>query len=338
MSPVELVGRWLESPTGFAFMTNELSVITHTYDFLLWSLEHIVKLPRVHRYRLISAAPYRDRVVHHALCNVIQPIFERGFSEDSYACRKGKGTHLAIERAAQFARRFRYVLKADVRRFFPTVDHDILLARVKRRLKDRQVLDLIEHIVRHPYPGQIRPPYLPGDDLFVCTQRTCGLPIGNQTSQFLANVMLDPLDQFVKKQLRIRGYVRYADDFLLFANDKRSLHDAKSAITEFLLGMRLQIHRHKSVVFPVRNGIPFLGLRIFPTHRRLARTNVVRFQRRLKEMQCQYDAGEMSPKEVRRRIVSWWGHAQHANAWRLARAILKRHPFVRVSRTDDPQP
>ena len=140
------------------------------------------------KVRLISAAPYRDRVVHHALCNVVEPIFDRGFLHDSYACRKGKGTLAAVERASAHSRRFRYVLKCDMAQYFPSIDHQILLSLLARKIWDDGVLWLIRTIVE----GSTSPPspflYFSGDDLFTPLTRTHGLPIGNQTSQFFGNV------------------------------------------------------------------------------------------------------------------------------------------------------
>ena len=141
--------------------------------------------------RQISAAPYRDRVVHHALTAVLEPIFERTFIADSYACRKGKGTHAAVRRSQEFTRRFRYVLKADIQKFFPSMDHEILKARVARKIKDRDVLWLVDRIIDGSNPQEEVLNYFPGDDLFTPGERRRGIPIGNQTSQFFSNVYLD---------------------------------------------------------------------------------------------------------------------------------------------------
>ena len=174
------------------------------------------------KVRLISAASYRDRVVHHALCNVLEPVFERSLSFDSYSCRAGKGTHAAVDRCQEFARRYRYVLKADIRKFFPSIDHEILKAAL-RKIKDHDVLWLAGLIIDHANPQERVLQWFPGDDLFTPLERQRGLPIGNQTSQFFANVYLDALDHFVKDRLRVPGYVRYCDDFLAFSDDKRAV-------------------------------------------------------------------------------------------------------------------
>ncbi len=151
--------------------------------------------------RQISAAPFRDRVVHHALTGVLDPIFDRSFIVDSYACRRGKGTHAAVNRCQQFARRHGYVLKADVRKYFPSIDHEILKTLITRKIKDLDVLWLVGLIIDRSNPQGPVLMWFPGDDLFTPTERRRGLPLGNQTSQFFANVYLDPLDHFVTDRL-----------------------------------------------------------------------------------------------------------------------------------------
>lgn len=168
--------------------------------------------------RQISAAPYRDRVVHHALVSVLEPIFESTFIADSYACRKGKGTHAAVHRCQHFSRQYRYVLKADIRKFFPSVDHQILKALLARKIKDPDVMWLVEQIIDGSNSQEVIQHCFPDDNLFTSLERRRGIPIGNQTSQFFANVYLDPLDHFVKDWLGIKGFVRYVDDFLVFSD------------------------------------------------------------------------------------------------------------------------
>jgi retron-type reverse transcriptase len=272
--------------------------------------------------RQISAAPYRDRVVHHALVRVLEPIFERIFIPDSYACRKGKGTHAGVARCQEFARRWRYVLKADVQKFFPSIDHEILKAQVARKIKDADVLWLAGLLIDQSNAQEWVQHCFPGDDLFTVSERRRGIPIGNQTSQFLANVYLDPLDHFVKDRLRIRGYVRYVDDFVAFAHDKRELVAVRDRIGDFLAGLRLRLHPGKSVIFPVRQGIRFLGYRVFPTHRLLPKENVRRFRRRLRQLACAYAAWRLSFAEVHERLTSWVGHACHANTYWLRCRVL----------------
>jgi retron-type reverse transcriptase len=281
--------------------------------------------------RLVSAAPYRDRVVHHALVNVLEPIWERSFLADSYASRKSKGTHVAVRRCQQFARRHAWVWKADVRHYFPSIDHALLAGLLERRIKDPDVLWLIRLIIEHsPMPSE--PALLfPADDLFTATERRRGLPIGNQTSQFFANVFLDPLDHFVKEELRLPGYARYVDDFVAFADDKRTLLGARDAVGDFLAGLRLRLHPTKNAIFPVRQGIRFLGYRVWPSHVKLAPQNVYRFRRRLRDLADRYFRHEIDWPELARRVMSWTGHAAQADTWRLRQRLLDEHLYRRAS-------
>jgi retron-type reverse transcriptase len=195
--------------------------------------------------RMISAAPYRDRVVHHALCNVIAPIFERTFIRDSYANRVGFGTHRALRRFTEFARSNRYVLQCDVRKYFPSIDHEILKRIIRRKIKCQDTLWLIETIIDASNEQEEVIEYFPGDELWTPYERRRGLPIGNLTSQFFANVYLNGFDQFVKERLLARYYLRYVDDFALFGDDRFWLAEARKAIEEYLASLRLVIHPKK---------------------------------------------------------------------------------------------
>ena len=169
--------------------------------------------------RTVSAAPFRDRVVHHALCAAIDPVFERGFVFDSYANRRGKGTHRAVARYERFMSRFAAVLRCDIYRYFPAIDHAVLKTDVRRRIGCERTLELIDAIIDGSNPQEPVHRYYPGDDLFTPFERRRGLPIGNLTGQLFANVYLDGLDHFVKEVIRSPGYLRYVDDFALFHDD-----------------------------------------------------------------------------------------------------------------------
>jgi len=196
--------------------------------------------------RLISAAPYRDRVVHHALCNIIEPIFERTFVAESYANRKGFGTHKALQRFIQFARSNRCLLQCDIQKYFPSIDHAILKSLLRRKIKCPNTLWLVDTIIDNSNPQVPVVAYFPGDDLLTPQSRRHGLPIGNLTSQFLANVYLNGFDHFVKEKLKISQYVRYVDDFALFSDDYDLLKAARLAIEDYLVTLRLKIHPIKS--------------------------------------------------------------------------------------------
>ena len=281
--------------------------------------------------RMISAAPFRDRVVHHALCNVLEPIFDRSFIVDSYACRQGKGTHAAVNRFTEFARRYRYVLKCDVRKFFPSIDHAILKASIAHKVKDRDVLWLVERIIDSSNPQEHVLEWFPGDDLFTPTERRRGLPIGNQTSQFFANIYLNPFDHFVKEQLGVRAYIRYVDDFVMFGDDKPLMAELRERCRRYLATLRLRLPYHKAVLSRVADGTRFLGYRVFPTHRLLARDNTTRMRRRLRRMQQEFAASVINCQDIRQRLQSWIGHAGQADTYRLRSRLICETKFCRRS-------
>ena len=300
----------------------EMLVIAKVYDLVLWSCHHTAKFPRSHRFTL------GDR---------LEPLFEPSFIFDSYASRPGKGTHAAVDRFTEFARRHRFVLKCDIQKFFPSIDHQILQALVARRVKDRDVIWLVGRIVKSWMTGAADE-WFPGDDLLTPLGRLKGLPIGNQTSQFFANVYLNPFDHFVKETLRARSYCRYVDDFVIFDNDKQRLSEVRELCAEHLAGLRLRLHPRKCVVSRVQDGTPFLGFRVFPTHRLLGRANARRMRRRLRRLQAEYAAGAIGGTDVRRRLVGWIGHAGHADTFRLRTRLFSETTFSRRASSSSREP
>lgn len=275
--------------------------------------------------RVISAAPFEDRIVHHALCRAIEPLFERRLIHDSYACRVGKGTLAALNRAQHFARGHRYVLPIDVREFFPSIDHEILYGILARHIGDGRVLDLIAQILaggRDILAEAYTPVLFPGDDLFALT-RPRGLPIGNLTSQFFANVYLHPLDLFIKQDLGCRAYLRYCDDLLLFADDKAALHRWQALITQRLAALRLTMHSGRAQPAPTAAGFPFVGWTIMPARRSLRRRNVLRFWRRYRSRLAAYAAGEIDLDRLSATVHGWIGQTKHGSTTGLRRAVLR---------------
>lgn len=277
------------------------------------------------KLRKVAAAPFRDRVVHHALVRVLEPIFEKKFIEDSYACRKGKGTHAGVRRCAQFARRFPYVLKCDIRRYFPSIDHALLLQRIGRTIADPQVIALVRQILDTHEDGH-RMEW--GADLFDCRMRRHGLPIGNLTSQFFANIHLDGFDHFVKQDLGVKGYVRYVDDFLIFAESREQARAWGREAREFLRRLRLEIHPDKYRLCRTdREGADFCGFVCHANGRIKVRSiSVRRYVRRLERLK-RYG----TQSEIKASVRSWIGHVGHADSWRLRAAVLGgrkrlRHP------------
>jgi hypothetical protein len=274
--------------------------------------------------RTVAAAPFRDRVVHHAIVRVIEPLFERRFIEDSYACRRGKGSHAAMRRAAAFARRFAYALECDVSRFFASIGHEVLLAQVERVIDDARLLALLREVLASHADGE--EPEWTGEGLFDVRLRRRGLPIGNLTSQFLANVYLSPLDHFAKHELRTRGYVRYMDDFVLFAGERATLRAWGRALKAELAALRLRMHPDKYRLRPTRGGVDFVGFVVFADGRiRVRRASVRRFERRYRRRRFLVERGQADAAALTESVRAWVAHARHAKSRELRRAVLWEH-------------
>ena len=282
------------------------------------------------KQRMISAAPFRDRVVHHALCSIIQPIFEKTFIFDSYANRTGFGTHRALRRFTEFARSSKYVLQCDIEKYFPTIDHEILKSLIRRKVKCKETLWLIDKIVDNSNEQLSINRYFDGDDLFTPFERKRGLPIGNLTSQFFANVYLNHLDHFVKEKLGIKKYVRYVDDFALFGDDREFLQTARKRIEVFLETLRLQIHKVKSQLFETGIGANFVGFRVFPTLIRVRSDNLRRARWRLRKMVENYQSGELNAEKIKECLRSWIAHLEHGDTFQLRSKIFTELVFART--------
>ncbi|MBT7306610.1 MAG: RNA-directed DNA polymerase [Gammaproteobacteria bacterium] len=258
--------------------------------------------------RRISAADFRDRVVHHAICKVLGPIFDKRMIFDSWACRSGKGSHRAVQRAKRFSGKYPYYLKCDIRRYFDNVDHAVLKQLLRRILKDRPMLDVLDKIIDHPLPGAA-----PGK----------GLPIGNLPSQYFANLYLGELDHELKDRYGIKAYLRYMDDMLVFAQDKQQLHDVLATIEHFIeVKLQLKLKPSATCIAPVTEGVPFLGFRIFPGLVRLNAQSLRRFRRRLSLCEQEYRLGKIDVDQLAASVQSMLAHLQHADTHRLRQSLL----------------
>ncbi len=262
------------------------------------------------KHRKISAAPYRDRVVHHAVCNILVPIWDRQMIDDNYACRKGKGSHEAITRFHQFARRYDYVLKCDIRKFFDSIDHATLKQLLFKQLRDLRLNRLLDLIIES-------------------THSSVGLPLGNLTSQWFANMYLNHFDHYIKETLRCKGYIRYMDDFVIFSDSKVELREVKTRITDYLCQIHLSLHDRKCKTWPLVNGVSFLGFKIYPTHRVLLKRNVHRVKRRFAYFQRAFKARTISTETIRVSVASWLGHLKWGDTYRLKQNLLERFVLSR---------
>lgn len=265
--------------------------------------------------RKIAAAPFRDRVIHHALTDIIEPIYDKSFIYDSYACRVGKGTHKALDRAQSFLRKNKYCLHADIKKYFFSIDHNILKKILLKKIEDNDVLWLINEIIDSANQ-------LSGISVY---KKTKGLPIGNLTSQFFANLYLNELDFYVKFRLGSRYYLRYMDDFLLFSDDKGYLKEARSLIREFLANkLGLKMHEEKSKVYDVNSGVKFLGFRLYKSHRRLASANSRRFNKRLTIFSKLLDKKKITYRQVIDSLRCWVNHSQYAKTGGLRLSLWNK--------------
>jgi retron-type reverse transcriptase len=257
--------------------------------------------------REISAAPFRDRVVHHAFCQVVEPLFDPRFIFHSYACRAGKGTHRAVRCCQKWLRQNRYVFQADIVQYFASIDHRVLLNILAQKMRDARVMKLVELIVHSWRPEEGR-----------------GVPIGNLTSQLFANLYLNELDSFVKFRLRRRHYLRYMDDFLLFGDTKEDLWDCERHIRRFLNErLRLSLHQRKTLVYPCESGVPWLGFCVDAHYRRISPANVRRFLRRVKLFKRRYVRGDIPFNELPQAVRRWINHARHGDTYCLRKRLFR---------------
>ncbi|MBU2637589.1 MAG: helix-turn-helix domain-containing protein [Nanoarchaeota archaeon] len=270
--------------------------------------------------RKISKSAFRDRVVHHAVCNLIEPVFDSRFIHDSFANRIGKGTFNAVKRFDEFKRKVSknntlrcYILKADVKGYFDNVDHKILIQILSKRIRDERAMRLITKIIANHKDGSANK----------------GMPLGNLTSQFFANVYLNELDQYVKHKLRAKYYIRYVDDFAILHQSRKALEDYKERIDIFLKEkLCLKLHPDKSRIIKLESGIGFLGFRVFYHHKLLARKNMRKFEKNLEQMGRQYMAGKLRREKVIEKFEGWLAYAVHANTYKYRRRMTSRFNFL----------
>lgn len=243
-------------------------------------------------------------MVHHAIVGVLNPIYEKIFIFDSYGTRIDKGVHRAIERARHFLRGHLWYLKSDIQKYFQSVDHGILMSLFAQKLKDTKLLDLLEKIVVNGGPDGR------------------GIPIGNQTSQFFANIYLDQLDHFIKEKKRIRGYVRYMDDFVVFSSDKAKLLHLRHEIRDFLeKNLKLQLKEKATYINSRSNGLSFLGRRIFPSLIRIKPENLKRCLQNIERREHEFEAGLINAERLMQSHQSCMANLKLWNTYHLRKKI-----------------
>jgi len=276
--------------------------------------------------RLVMALPFRDRVAQWAVYRIINPFFDRGYIEDSFACVTGRGVHSAAKRIQYFAQLVThqnngsgYCLKLDISKYFYRINHDVLMDILRRRFADRELLALLERIIRSDVPFGLPPGKNAGEAERI---HGVGMPIGSLTSQMFANLYLNEVDQFIKRELRVRCYVRYMDDMAILAGDKQQLHEYRHKIEAFV-NERLKLDLNdKTHIRPLTLGVEFCGYRVWSSHIKLRKPSALRMRRRLKKLQKDYAAGQLSDFDVRQSLASYNGMLKHCNSYRMQRKIF----------------
>jgi len=252
--------------------------------------------------RIIYILPYApDRIVQHAVMNILVPIMERIFIVDSYACIANRGQTKASLRTMEAVRRNKYCLKCDIHHFYPSINQSILSNMYHNKFKDKDFLEIIDDII-FSFPGG-----------YNC-------PIGNYTSQWSGNFYLTPLDLFCKQELKIRDYIRYCDDFLLFGNEKAYLHDCRKKIEDFI-GTHLELTYSKADVFNVKQGIDFCGYRHFDNYILVRKSTAKRQMKTIKRLPNLVESGKITADNMRSIIDSTSGWLKHANAYNLKKVM-----------------
>ena len=256
------------------------------------------------KLRHIHKASVRDRVLYHAVFRVLYPIFDPLFIHDSYSCRQGKGTHSGVRQLERYMRKASgnyqhpfYALKCDVKKFFDSIPHSILLRLIQKRIDDTETIALIRQIIWsfHKTPG-------------------CGLPLGNVTSQLFANIYLNELDQFVKHRLKIHYYLRYCDDFIILGNTSSALVALVPVVRSFLLdSLRLTLHPKKISIRKISTGVDFLGYVVLPHYRVVRTTTRKRIFRKL----------SIHSKAKKASMDSYVGITTHAKGYLIKQRILE---------------
>jgi len=285
--------------------------------------------------RLIMALPFRDRVVQWAVYQLLHPLFDRQFIHDSYACRKDKGTQRAADRVQYWERKLvrshkkPYYLKLDMSKYFYRIDHDVLINILERKINDDDLLWLLSIIIR----SEDTKFGIPIGDHFYEEDRLSdiGMPIGNLLSQLFANLYLNELDQYAKHDMRLHYYIRYMDDVVILHQDKNELHRILQEIEVFLsIELKLQLN-NKTAIRPIKDGLDYVGFRIWPTHRRLSKQTAKKMKVRLKYLKNAFARGEVNADEVHSTLMSYLGMMQHADCYNLKSKLLRGFVLMRNS-------
>ncbi len=301
----------LDLETNLINIMNELK--TNTYKPGKYH-EFIIYEPK---QRLIKALPFKDRVVHQwYIGEFIKPFIVKRFITDTYSCIENRGTHKAVLQIQKYMQKYRrinpdyYVLKCDIKKYFYSINKDILFNIMSKYITDKKLLNLTKIII------------------FDDDKDRVGIPIGNYTSQYFANIYLNELDHYVKDVLKVKYYVRYMDDFVLLLDSKSECKIIKRKIEEFIEDKLKLTLNSKSKYFPNSLGVDFCGYRIFNTHRLLRKSSRKKILKKIKKWNKKYFNNEkLDYKKIEASINSWLSHSNHCNSYKLQQSVLKKIAF-----------
>jgi retron-type reverse transcriptase len=293
-----------------------LSLVNKTFNTSKY-WEKIVHEPKE---RIIYVLPfYPDRIVQHTLMNIVSPIWDKIFIHNSYACREKKGIHAGSIKSMEFVRQDKYVLKCDISKFYPSVDQDILMKIIRKKIKCPDTLWLIENIVRS-FPG--------GKNV----------PIGNYTSQWFGNLYLNEVDNYVKVDLQGEfghiDYIRYNDDFCLFNDNKKVLKECRDRLANFI-DEKLKLKFSKCDIFPVARGVDFLGYRHFDNYILLRKSTTKRVRKRLALLPVLFEKGKITAEQYRSSVASTWGWLKRANTHNLQITLQFKELMKKVGKLNE---
>lgn len=284
-----------------------------------------------YKKRRIMAPNFKDHIVHHAIYNYLEQLYDSIFIYDSFACRKGKGTHKGFERLKGFINKYNpegYFMKCDITKYFYSIDHHKLISIIEKKIKDKNLLWLLEKIINSHKEDSL-PSHIFNSNY---KEQRKGIPIGNLTSQLFANIYLNELDYFIKHKLQVRHYIRYVDDFVILSKDKNYLHDIWQKIHNFLKSqLYLKLEQRKTHINKISFGIDFLGYVTFKRYVRVRNRNYRRFRTQLRERINKYYMDKISFKSLRASFVSYLGHLSHTNSNKIKEEIEKLYFMVTIS-------
>lgn len=269
--------------------------------------------------RFVSAPRIRDKIVQFAAHTVIKDVYQPVFISDSYACLEGRGTHRAVDTVQRYLQACKrkygdgWIVKVDVSKFFYSIDREILKRILRKKINCPKTLRLLDLIIDSSPEGDV------------------GIPLGNVTSQDFANIYLNEVDQYVKRFLGVKWYVRYMDDMVAVVPTREEAKELKNNIVRFLRErLNLSENPKKSQIFPLKNGVNAYGFKIWTTHRLVRDQSKRAMKRRIKAMDRKLKARVINKKDVQQAVNSWLGHARHSNSYNLAAKIFKKYRYIKV--------